>query len=60
MTDVMTDKEEKILKTFAIVLPKLSESDKSYLLGLGEGMVIRVNEQKSIKFIIELTICIEG
>ena len=26
MTDVMTDKEEKILKTFAIVLPKLSES----------------------------------
>ncbi|MFQ9112409.1 MULTISPECIES: hypothetical protein [Butyribacter] len=49
MTDVMTDKEEKILKTFAIVLPKLSESDKSYLLGLGEGMVIRVNEQKEEK-----------
>ena len=46
---VMTDKEEKILKTFAIVLPKLSESDKSYLLGLGEGMVIRVNEQKEEK-----------
>ena len=49
MTDVKTDKEEKILKTFAIVLPKLSESDKSYLLGLGEGMVIRVNEQKEEK-----------
>lgn len=49
MADVMTDKEEKILKTFAIVLPKLSESDKSYLLGLGEGMVIRVNEQKEEK-----------
>ena len=49
MTDVMTDKEEKILKTFVIVLPKLSESDKSYLLGLGEGMVIRVNEQKEEK-----------
>lgn len=49
MIDVMTDKEEKILKTFAIVLPKLSESDKSYLLGLGEGMVIRVNEQKEEK-----------
>lgn len=49
MTDVMTDKEEKILKTFAIVLPKLSETDKSYLLGLGEGMVIRVNEQKEEK-----------
>lgn len=49
MSDVMTDKEEKILKTFAIVLPKLSESDKSYLLGLGEGMVIRVNEQKEEK-----------
>nr|DAJ33570.1 MAG TPA: hypothetical protein [Caudoviricetes sp.] len=49
MTEVMTDKEEKILKTFAIVLPKLSETDKSYLLGLGEGMVIRVNEQKEEK-----------
>ena len=49
MTDVMTDKEEKILKTFAIVLPKLSESDKSYLLGLGVGMVIRVNVQKEEK-----------
>lgn len=49
MTEVMTDKEEKILKTFAIVLPKLSETDKSYLLGPGEGMVIRVNEQKEEK-----------
>ena len=49
MTEVMTDKEEKILKTFAIVLPRLSETDKSYLLCLGEGMVIRVNEQKEEK-----------
>lgn len=49
MTEVMTDKEEKILKTFAIVLPRLSETDKSYLLSLDEGMVIRVNEQKEEK-----------
>lgn len=38
MTEVMTDKEEKILKTFAVILPKLSESDKSYFLGLCEGI----------------------
>lgn len=38
MTEKITDKEEKILKTFALIIPKLSESDKSYLLGLGDGI----------------------
>ena len=37
---VMTEKEKKIFETFGEVIPKLSESDKSYLLGLGEGMAI--------------------
>ena len=37
----MSEKETKILKTFALIIPKLSESDKSYLLGLGEGMAIK-------------------
>jgi len=37
-TNVMTDKEEKILKSFAVILPKLSESDKSYFLGFCEGI----------------------
>lgn len=38
----MTEKERKIFITFAEVIPKLSDSDKSYLLGLGEGMAIKV------------------
>lgn len=38
----MTEKERKIFETFAKVIPELSESDKSYLLGLGEGMSIKV------------------
>ena len=37
----MTEKEKKIFETFGQVIPKLSESDKSYLLGLGEGMAIK-------------------
>ena len=40
----MLDKERQIMETFAFIIPKLSESDKSYLLGLGEGMAIRVKE----------------
>lgn len=39
-------KEEKIIKTFAMMLPKLSETDKSYLLGLGEGMAIKTDMPK--------------
>lgn len=37
----MSEKEKQILDTFSSVLPKLSETDKSYLLGLGEGMAIK-------------------
>ena len=35
--DVMTDREKQILKTFALLIPRLSDSDKSYLIGLGEN-----------------------
>lgn len=38
----MLEREEQILKTFAMVIPKLSERDKGYLLGLGEGMAIKL------------------
>lgn len=37
----MSEKEEKIMQTFAVLIPKLSASDKNYLLGLGEGMALR-------------------
>ncbi len=42
----MTDREKQILRTFAVIIPKLSESSKSYLLGLGEGMAIHTALQK--------------
>lgn len=42
----MSEKEKQIMETFALIIPKLSESDKSYLLGLGEGMAIKVEERQ--------------
>ena len=40
----MSEKEKQIIETFALVIPNLSESDKSYLLGLGKGMAIKVQQ----------------
>ena len=45
----MSEREKQIIETFALIIPKLSESDKSYLLGLGEGMAIKVDAQKQDK-----------
>nr|DAG66617.1 MAG TPA: hypothetical protein [Caudoviricetes sp.] len=42
----MSEKEKQIIETFSNVMPKLSEKDKSYLLGLGEGMAIKAAEQE--------------
>lgn len=38
----MSEKEIKIIQTFAEVLPTLSDEDKAYLLGFGEGMAASV------------------
>ena len=43
----MSEKEKKIMQTFARLIPKLSASDKSYLLGLGEGMAIKLEKQEN-------------
>lgn len=45
----MLDKEKQILVTFAEIIPKLSESSKSYLLGLGEGMAIAHQKEEKQK-----------
>ena len=45
----MPEKEKKILEKFAEVIPKLSESDKSYLIGLGDGMAIKIGQKETIK-----------
>lgn len=42
----MSEKEKQIIENFALIIPKLSESDKSYLLGLGEGMAIKAESQE--------------
>jgi hypothetical protein len=42
----MSEKEKEIMETFGKLIPNMSESEKSYLLGLGEGMAIKVGEWK--------------
>lgn len=44
----MSEKEKQIMETFALVIPNLSEIDKSYLLGLGKGMAIKVKQADKI------------
>lgn len=45
----MSEKEKKIIETFSSVMSKLSEKDKSYLLGLGEGMAIKAADEEKKK-----------
>ena len=42
----MSEKEKKILETIATAVPKMSEFDKGYLLGMGEAMVKQKSEEK--------------
>ena len=42
----MQEREKKILENFAEIIPKLIEADKSDLLGLGEGMLIKIEMPK--------------
>mgnify|MGYP000386196054 CR=1 FL=1 len=43
----MTEKEQKILETFADIIPRLSELDKERLLMFGEGMKFKVEQEKA-------------
>lgn len=40
----MNEKEKKILETFMVLFPKLSEIDKERLLCFGEGMAFKTSE----------------
>lgn len=40
----MSEKEKQILETITEAIPKMSEFDKGYLLGMGEAMVSRKEE----------------
>jgi hypothetical protein len=37
----ISDREKDILKNFSVIIPKLSDADKFYLLGLGEGLAMK-------------------
>lgn len=43
----MSEKEKKILETIATAVPKMSEFDKGYLLGMGEAMVKQKGEKNA-------------
>lgn len=43
----MNDKEQKILRTISILLPKMSEPEKMYLLGQAEGMALMKRRQQA-------------
>lgn len=43
----MNENEEKILRTISILLPKMSEPEKMYLLGQAEGMALMKKRQQA-------------
>lgn len=45
----MSEKEQKILKTFEEVLPDMSEIEREKLLSFGEGIAFKTAEQKKEK-----------
>ena len=45
--NIMSEKEKKILETIATAVPKMSEFDKGYLLGMGEAMVKQKGEKNA-------------
>lgn len=38
----MSEKEKKIFETFGETISKMTEEEKSYLIGFGEGMAFRI------------------
>ncbi len=43
----MNENEQKILRTISILLPKMSEPEKMYLLGQAEGMALMKKRQQA-------------
>lgn len=43
----MNEKEERILTTIAMLIPKMSEPEKMYLLGQAEGMALMKKRQQA-------------
>lgn len=43
----MSEKDKKIMETFARVIPVLSEVEKEKLLAFGEGMAFKADQQRA-------------
>ncbi len=52
----MLEKDKLILERFAVIIPQLSDSEKSYLLGFGNGMATVTEEQNKQESISDETI----
>lgn len=42
----MSEREKQILETIATAIPKMSDFDKGYLLGIGEAMVSQKQDDR--------------
>ena len=45
----MSEREKQILETIATAIPKMSDFDKGYLLGMGEAMVSQKQDDRKKK-----------
>lgn len=45
----MTEKEKRIIKTFAEVLPNLNAFEQERLLAFGEGMAFKAKQERAKK-----------
>lgn len=45
----MSEREKQILETIATAIPKMSDFDKGYLLGMGEVMVSQKQDDRKKK-----------
>lgn len=43
----MSEKDKKIMETFARVIPELSELEKEKLLAFGEGMAFKADQHRA-------------
>lgn len=43
----MSEKDQKIMETFAALIPQLDEVQKANVLAFGEGMAFLINQQRA-------------
>lgn len=43
---MLTAEEKTVIEKLSVIIPKISESKKLYLLGIGEGMAVMAEKQK--------------